>query len=69
MDELHQIKKLIFELEEKIRELEKENLALKQAILGACDSLIQGNQQMSTSLSSKQAVLYQNNFKPPKWKK
>tara|TARA_R100000008_G_scaffold29612_1_gene16338 strand:- start:231 stop:440 length:210 start_codon:yes stop_codon:yes gene_type:complete len=69
MDELFQIKKLISELEEKIKELEKENLALRQAILGACDSLIQGNQQMSTSLSAKQAAAYQSSFKPPKWKK
>ena len=68
MDELSEIKKLIFDLEEKIKQLEEENTALKRAILGACDSLSQSNKEMSNSLSSKKAALFKPSFKQAKWK-
>jgi hypothetical protein len=68
MDELSEIIRLIFDLEEKIKQLEEENTALKRAILGACDSLVQGNKEMSNALTSKKTALYKSNFKQPKWK-
>jgi len=69
MDELSQIKRLISDLENKIQRLEKENFALKQAIISACDSLVQGNDAMNNTLiSSQKEAVYQPSFKQPKWK-
>ena len=68
MDELSQIKRLISDLENKIQRLEKENFALKQAIISACDSLVQGNDAMNNTLiSSQKEAVYQPSFKQPKW--
>ena len=69
MDELSQIKRLISDLENKIQQLEKENFALKQAIIRACDSLVQGNDAMNNTLvSSQKEAVYQPSFQQPKWK-
>jgi len=68
MDELIEIKSLIQGLEKKIRELEEENHALKRAILSACDSLSQGNTEMSKVLVDK-TIRVSPNFKPPSWTK
>ena len=46
MRELEQIKELVEELEEKIRKLEQENSALRNAITSACDSLLRSNANM-----------------------
>ena len=43
MDEIDTIKRLINTLEERIKELETENRALKSAILNACDTLTRQN--------------------------
>jgi len=67
MQELEEIKKLVEELEEKIRALEKENSALRHAITSACDSLIRSNANMESAV-----VHYEvgtPKFKPPNWTK
>ena len=59
----------IEQLENIIEKLEKENFALKQAIISACDSLVQGNDAMNNTLvSSQKEAVYQPSFKQPKWK-
>ena len=67
MRELEQIKELVVELEEKIRELERENSALRQAITSACDSLIRSNANMESAVVRHEVGTPK--FKPPNWTK
>jgi septal ring factor EnvC (AmiA/AmiB activator) len=70
MNEIENIKKLVDRLEKKIRELEKENTALKKAIISACDSLTKQNTDTrdQLALDAPRQNLIAPNFKPPKWK-
>ena len=67
MQELEEIKKLVEELEEKIRALEKENSALRHAITSACDSLIRSNANMESAVVRHEVGTPK--FKPPNWTK
>ena len=67
MRELEQIKELVEELEEKIRKLEQENSALRNAITSACDSLIRSNAIMESSVVHYETKI--KGFKPPNWTK
>lgn len=67
MDEIEQIKNLVSGLEKKIRELEEENFALKNAIISACNSLAEQNVEMRGSVDFQE--LSQPNFKAPIWVK
>ena len=67
MRELEQIKELVEELENKVLELEQENLALRKAILSACDSLIHSNAKMEDTIEHSE--IRKPKFKKPQWVK
>jgi len=62
MRELKQLKNAVSSLEQKIRELQDENIALKKAIIGACNTLTHHNSQLA-----QQVNLLDKTFKEPKW--
>jgi len=65
MKELDQIKDLVEKLEEKVRELEQENFALRNAIASACNSLISSNADLATTVHNYEGV--SPRFKQPNW--
>ena len=71
MDEIDTIKRLINTLEERIKELETENRALKSAILNAGDTLTRQNNStkgLFTVDEKEKIVPLAPAFKQPKWK-
>jgi len=69
MDEIDSIKNLINKLEDRIRELETENRALRLSIKQACSSLMRQNDDAEEAIRESEKLLaFAPTFKQPKWK-
>ena len=69
MDEIDSIKNLINKLEDRIRELETENRALRLSIKQACSSLMRQNDDAEEAIRESEKILaFAPTFKQPKWK-
>ena len=69
MDEIDSIKNLINKLEDRIKELETENRALRLSIKQACSSLMRQNDDAEEAIRESEKILaFAPTFKQPKWK-
>jgi len=69
MDEIDSIKNLINKLEDRIKELETENRALRLSIKQACSSLMRQNDDAEEAIRESEKLLaFAPTFKQPKWK-
>lgn len=69
MDEIDNIKNLINKLEDRIKELETENRALRLSIKQACSSLMRQNDDAEEAIRESEKILaFAPTFKQPKWK-
>jgi len=62
MKDFENIKKAVKEIEQLVNELKDENIALKKAIISACNVLTHQNSQMA-----RQVISFEKSFKEPKW--
>ena len=69
MDEIDNIRKIINKLEDRIKELETENRALRLSIKQACSSLMRQNDDAEEAIKESEKILaFTPTFKQPKWK-
>tara|TARA_S200002703_G_scaffold145812_1_gene140392 strand:- start:1580 stop:1795 length:216 start_codon:yes stop_codon:yes gene_type:complete len=69
MDEIDNIRKIINKLEDRIKELETENRALRLSIKQACSSLMRQNDDAEEAIRESEKILaFAPTFKQPKWK-
>ncbi len=69
MDEIDNIRKIINKLEDRIKELETENRALRLSIKQACSSLMRQNYDAEEAIQESEKILaFAPTFKQPKWK-
>ncbi|UCG91437.1 MAG: hypothetical protein JSV97_10210 [candidate division WOR-3 bacterium] len=69
MDEIDNIRKIINKLEDRIKELETENRALRLSIKQACSSLMRQNDDAEEAIKESEKILaFAPTFKQPKWK-
>ena len=69
MDEIDNRRKIINKLEDRIKELETENRALRLSIKQACSSLMRQNDDAEEAIKESEKILaFAPTFKQPKWK-